>query len=327
MMKINNGGKSLIISHIADIDGLSAAVLAKIVEKDIDICLVDNNELSPVIKELNDTNEYSKYEKIYITDLPVRNDAINILNNNSEFSNKLVHYDHHTSEITKDKPNYLNVTIDKNGIPTSGTELFYDYLLTQYPDNKVLNSQYVKDFVEGVRSYDTWDFKRTGNQDGVNLTELFSIIGIERYLNKFYEEAMSMNKSKFEFDKNDMGMILIKQEEVLSYIEDCDRNLMHIQFDNYNVGVVFAELYRSSVGNVLSTRHKDTLDFIMIINLMRNSISLRTVNEVDLGKWAKAICPDAGGQQKAAGIPIRKDTAWILEKVMSNLFNDKINVK
>jgi oligoribonuclease NrnB/cAMP/cGMP phosphodiesterase (DHH superfamily) len=321
MMKFNKGGSDLIISHIADIDGLSAAVLAKIVKEDINIYLVETNELSILIKELNDTNEYVKYQNIYITDLPVRNDAINILNNNSEFNKKITHYDHHTSEVTKDKPSYLNVVIDKNGIPTSGTELFYDYLLEQYPNNKVLNSQYVKDFVEGVRSYDTWDFKRTGNQDGVNLTELFSIIGIERYLNKFYAEAMSMNKLKFEFDKADMDMINIKKEEVLAYIEDCDRNLMQIQFGEYNVGVVFAELYRSSVGNVLSTRYKDKLDFIMIINLMRNSISLRTVNDVDLGLWAKSICPDAGGQQKAAGIPITQETKWILDKTLNNLNN------
>lgn len=321
MMKINNGGKSLIISHIADIDGLSAAVLAKIVEQDINICLVDNNELSPVIKELNDTNEYSKYEKIYITDLPVRNDAISILNNNPDFSNKLVHYDHHTSEINKDKPSYLNVTIDKNGIPTSGTELFYDYLVEQHPDNTVLNSKYVKDFVEGVRSYDTWDFKRTGNQDGVNLTELLSVIGIERYIEKFYLEAMSMKKDNFEFEKSDMEMILIKQEEVQSYIKDCDRNLIKMPFLDYNIGVVFAELYRSSVGNQLSQKYKDSLDFIMIVNLMRNSISLRTVNEVDLGALAKSICPDAGGQAKAAGIPIRKDTIWILNEVIENAYN------
>ena len=61
--------KKLIISHIADIDGLGSVVLSKIIFKNIDYILVELPDLQKTIKDLIDTNKYKEYEEIFITDL------------------------------------------------------------------------------------------------------------------------------------------------------------------------------------------------------------------------------------------------------------------
>ena len=66
--------KKLIISHIADIDGLGSVVLSKIIFKNIDYILVELPDLQKTIKDLIDTNKYKEYEEIFITDLSISNE-------------------------------------------------------------------------------------------------------------------------------------------------------------------------------------------------------------------------------------------------------------
>lgn len=212
--------------------------------------------------------------------------------------NNVYHFDHHLNEIDLTKYVWSTTISEINGFKPSGTSLFYDYLIKEFSNNKYINSSYTKSFVEAVRSYDTWDFKNTGNLDGKYLTEIFSIIGIDDFIDKYYEKIITNYKNeRLEFDAKEMNMIKRLETEISEYIDNCDKSLIVTTFLGYKVGISISEHYRSEVGNVLSARHKD-LDFILLANFVRGAFSLRTTNDVNLNEVAKLI--GGGGHAKAA---------------------------
>ena len=89
MIKYINNNENLIISHVADIDGMGAVILAKLIYDNIDIILLDPDELNGIIQEIKSNN----YKKIYITDIAIRDfDIYEFINNN--FDN-ILYFDHH----------------------------------------------------------------------------------------------------------------------------------------------------------------------------------------------------------------------------------------
>lgn len=299
MIKKINNGNNLIISHIADIDGMGGVILAKLIDSNIDIILCEPGELNEVFNSINS----SSYNNIYVSDLAIRD--ISLLDNIDNNFNNVYHFDHHLNDIDSNKYKWSTTINEINGFKPSGTSLFYNYLLEHFPDNKYINSSYTKSFVEAIRSYDTWDFKNTGNLDGKYLTDIFSIIGIDDFIDKYYQKIISNYKlEKLEFDNKEMDIVKRLEDEISSYVDNCDKSLIVTQFLGYKVGVSFSEHYRSEVGNVLSSRHKD-LDFILIANFIRGVFSFRTTNDVNLNEVAKLI--GGGGHAKAAHADMNKE--------------------
>ena len=95
-------------------------------------------------------------------------------------------------------------------------------------------------------------------------------------------------------------------KELEEYLDYCDKNLIRIKFLDYNVGLSISNKYRSSVGNLLSEKYKDELDFILIADYERESFSIRTVNDINVGNIAATL--GGGGHDKAAGFPMNDET-------------------
>jgi len=307
-----NKKKKLIISHIADVDGVSAVILAKLHYEDIDYCLVEISELESLIEKLIDERIYQDYDKIFITDLALRTKTLELIDANDELKKKIKHFDHHITELSQaEKYSFVNVQNEKNGKLVCGTTMFYDYI----KDDFKYKSAYLDTFLEAVRSYDT-EGPLCGNQYANDLTTLFNLIGIDNFISKF-EQGIKNKKDPLTDD--DQRMIDTENRRMEDYINQCDNNLIKIELNGYNVGVSISELYRSSVGNQLSLRHKE-LDYILIINFMRNQFSLRTVKDgIHVGLIAKSFTPLGGGHEKASGMPINIDTLFILDKVKEGL--------
>ncbi|MEK1828908.1 DHH family phosphoesterase [Priestia megaterium] len=69
---------------------------------------------------------------------------------------------------------------------------------------------------------------------------------------------------------------------------------------DYEVGVVFADQFHSTLGNTLSIANKH-LDFIALVDVNGGKCSLRSVHtRLHLGEIAKAIA-NGGGHRMAAG--------------------------
>ena len=316
MIKVINKSKDLIISHIADIDGLGAVVLARQIDPNMDYILVEVNDLPLALQDLVKDNLYLNYQKIYITDLAFRSDAINLVLNNSQLMNKIIHCDHHESEFANNKYPFINETIFKNNEFTCGTKLFHEYLLKNYlkEEYPTIYSAKCFSFVEGVRSRDTWDWKINGDRLGNDLTDMSTYMSESEFIDKYVE--CLKNDLNF-FTEFDLKLINRRHSELAEYIEKCDNSLIKMELNGYNVGVSISELFRSEVGNQLSEKYENELDYILIANVPRGSYSLRTVkDDVNVGKIAHSFYESGGGHAKSAGCVINEKTIWILEKAL-----------
>lgn len=322
--------RNLVISHVADIDGMGGAILGKLFDPTIDIILVDVHELEKTVTDLMRNMGYQQYENIFIVDLPIRGTLINAINNNLDFSSRVVHFDHHSSDYSSAQYSWSTVIHERNGHKPCGTTLFHEYLVAKYPDNELLKHEYTLDLIETIRSYDTWDWAKTKNLKARDLTYLFiqmSIemgpeMGIDKFIEKYFLKIWEMyhqgiKSAKFNFSEEEQKLIDALIEDIKNHIEACDEKIIRETIDGYNVGILATRKYRSDVGNVLSERHKEELDFIIMLDFERDRVSLRTVNDIDLGMWAKQY--GGGGIPKSAGMDIPQARAFMSEELIERL--------
>lgn len=305
MIKIDNNSNNLMISHIADIDGMGSVILSKLIDN-MDILLINTDE---VRETLNNLLKNNNYEKIYMCDLSIPDDLADVIDGKLPIK----HFDHHPTNTYVSKYNWSTVIPIINHFKPSGTSLYYDYLVST-SSLDIIHSEKIKVFVEAIRSYDTWDFINTKNLLGKHMTMLFSMLGPLKFIDRFYNRLV--NNETFELNEFEKELIELKQNEMNDYIDVCDENLIIADFAGYKVGISISESYRSELGNVLSSRHKE-LDFILIVDFHRKSFSMRTTNDIHLGEISKKL--GGGGHAKAAGFPMNEEnTNEILNLIKGN---------
>lgn len=295
----------LIITHIADIDGMGSAILGRLIFPKLDILLCETNDLMNCLPDI--FLNHKNYKEIYMCDLSFPKEMIETIESTS-LKDKFHHFDHHISGLCSANYPWSSVIPEKDGFKPSGTSLFYNYLchLKKYP---ILKKKAIKEFVEAIRSYDTWTFEQDKNYTGRYLTDIFSMIGPNAFILK-YTEYLKQLDNQFILSTFDQELVHIKENEMERYIDECDKNLIKTDFLGYKVGISISEQFRSSLGNCLSEKYKDIFDFILIVDFHRHSFSMRTVNDVDLSSIAQTL--GGGGHKKAAGFPMNKEN---IEKI------------
>lgn len=309
MLKQINNNKILVISHIADIDGMGSVILSKFYFKDIDYLLAENNHDYDLEKDI----DVSNYDTIYVCDLNFNDKNLEYILNNPEIAAKIRNFDHHESEEWKNKYSFVNEVIYLNDRLTCATELFYNYLLT-LPNSEFLKSKFFREFVEAVRSLDTWTFKETNNNLGPDLAVLHGYLGAVKFINlissldcsdifylpKSYEDIINIQN---ETKKRDVANYLSKSKVV--------------EYNNYKIAVSISEGFRSDVGDTMMNKYSDA-DFALIINFYRNTCSLRTNNDkYDMGLIAKDFTQNGGGHKRAAGFQFDEESIPKIINVIS----------
>ena len=290
--------KDLLISHIADIDGVSPVILMKLCNLDFDYELLEVNEVEEYMNELFDT-DLSVYNNIYITDLTVPESSYEKINN-SIYKNKFKVFDHHKTHEYASKYDYVNIDINE-----CGTTLFYKYLKSTHKFKKS-----VLEYVEHVKNLDIWLWQDKNDLIAKKLGDLFDIYGRNRYIDEMY---LKLKKNKFKLGKFENKILEIEQDKIDRYIEKCEKDMIILKYMNLTTGLIFCEKYKSEMGNRLSVNHPE-LDFITMVNLA-GGISFRTNKDIDLTDVALKL--NGGGHKKACGAPISKD---IKEEFINELF-------
>lgn len=287
--------KIFLISHIADADGVTPLVLSNLAELDYDYHLLEPGEMDEYMLESINNNLFDNYDLVLITDLCFTDKVAEVINN-IELKNKLQVIDHHQTRLGLNKYSFIHVEVERNGKMVSATSLYHEYLLSNFPTDD-LKKESVYELVDLVRSGDTWEWKKTNRLEARDVSTLHAYYGNERYVEK-YTKFLKEN-DKFYFDNIDQILIDLDRRRMNEYIEDCKSKVIIQNIKGYRVGIIFAELYRSELGNDLAEYFKDQVDFIMIINMNR-SISFRGIREdINLGEFAS--CLDGFGHFKAAG--------------------------
>lgn len=309
MIKQINNNKILIISHLADIDGMGSIILGKFYFKAFDYLLADNNYDFDLETDINAAD----YETIYICDLGFTDKNLQYCLSHPEIANKIKHFDHHESEEEKNKYSFVNEVIRLDDNLTSATELFYTYLLT-LPNSEFLKSCFFQKLVEAIRREDTWTFEEVNNMLGPNLATLHAYLGATSFIDMISSLDCTGN---FYLPQAYEDIIIrqnaIKDNDVANYVSKARL----IEYRNYKIAVSISEGYRSYVGNELMKKYPEA-DFALIINFYRLTCSLRINNDkYDLGQVAQEFTHNGGGHKRAAGFQFDEDSTPKIEEIIS----------
>ncbi len=290
--------KDLIISHVADIDGVSPVILMKLCKINFDFELKEIYEVDEFVCELI-KEDLSMYKNIYITDLTILESTYQKINE-SIYKEKFKVFDHHKTHTYACKYNYVTININE-----CATSIFYKYLKKKYKFKKQ-----VSEYVEHVKNLDLWLFEEKNDTYAKKLGDLFSIYGKKRYIEEMYKKLKA--RKKFKLSKFEEEILSLEQDRVDRHILNKEKELITIKYENYLGGLVFNSNYRSELGNTLSKRHPE-LDFIVMIN-MSGGMSFRTDKDIDISVIAKKL--NGGGHAKACGAPIKLEDKINLIKTL-----------
>lgn len=293
---------AFLFSHIADIDGITPIILSKLAFKNVTYKLLDNPIDSEFLTVVNNT-DFSNYDYIFMTDLCISEDTLSKLDSN--FLKKFKIFDHHIGNVNMNKYDFITIIDSKE----CGTSLYYNYLCSNF-NNDYLSKDITKHIVEHVRRCDTWDFSLGYDS---TLVDIFNVLGRDYYIDYLYN--MILNSTEFKIDDKLKFLFEVEEKRKNEYIKEKEKSMIKCNINNYKVGVVFAEEYRSLLGNTLSKNHKE-LDFIIIININR-SVSYRTVKDINLSDFASIY--GGKGHPKAAGSPLPDN---LKENIINLIFKE-----
>ena len=297
-----------------DLDGIGCAVLAYLAFKDdVDVEFCDYKDIDEKVNVFLNKEFWDKtYDKIFITDISVSERMAEVIDCDPLDSKRLdvTLLDHHATAEWLNKYEWATVEVrDCNDVKTSGTMMFYRYLLSKgllahLFDYHIDN---VSRFARIVRDYDTWRWKDDKNlgYDGIickQVNDIFHIYGRNEFINwSICKIKDRLARPYPNFDHMDKLILENKQKDIDNYVSQKNKQLMTVK-DNfgYTCGVVFAERYVSELGNRLSELHPE-LDYIAMIDIGFGGVSYRTVkDDIDLGGEI-AHSFGGGGHKKAAG--------------------------
>lgn len=297
----------LLITHKADLDGAAPIILSKLIFNDMTYLSIDIDEVDNTLKKNIDL-----YDEIYITDLNISDDLASSIES-TDYKNKVKIFDHHISNIEKNKYSFITVIEEIRGKKECGTTIYYNYLIEKFYD-EILDKICVKHFIELVRQNDTWDFDGL-KEESFKLNELYSIYGRDLFIDKFYKYLK--NNVIYKLDKFDLTLLEIEEKNKKEYIEEKLEEMKIGYIDEYKVGIIFAEKYRSILGHEIVQRNPD-IQIGIIINFSHGvSYRASSNNDVDVSLFAKKY--NGGGHKKASGSKIEE---YVKKEAIKMIFND-----
>ena len=303
----------LLLSHIADMDGITPVILTKLTDIDFEYQLFDIGEINKYLEDRIDNDSLDKYDEIIITDLSVNKEIANKIIN-SKYKNKFRLFDHHDTAQFLNDYEFATVHEEINGHKECGTTLYFNYLINKYNDD-VLKKDSVITFVELVRECDTWQFSDF-KLEALDLNNLFSFFGKDYFIENYTKFLKDKNNFYFtELEQSILKSLNNKKCEYLEYMKD---KVIIKKVKNYNIGFVFAEQYRSELGHYLCEKYIDKIDFVAIINLNYH-ISFRCIKDIKINEFAEIY--GGGGHPLACAMPLKNN---IKDMIINYIYGDDI---
>lgn len=307
-------------SH-TDLDGVGSALLLKAILKTINSfkeatflpnSYCETGKYGTIDKEILDFIDNNPYEvtHIFITDLCPSLSTLEKLNKYCEEKGiEWTIYDHHKTALEANDiyPSNSNIVVidEDTGYKHSGTSLIFKELCGVMPHQafNISSKEKLARFADIVRCYDCWDWAtnphaeyKTRANDFNNMFYLFS-----------YDERKDLvlkvliNGVPFLDNYSEIINALNRKEQ--EYIDSKCKSAKYDFLDGYTYAYVFAEQYKSTLGNQLAKlvdpETQEPVDFGMVID--GNKLSLRAVKDhVDVSAIANKFF-GGGGHQKAAG--------------------------
>lgn len=291
--------------------------------KNVDVEYCDYNEINDKVSSFIEKEEYLNYDRIFITDISVNDKVAILIDSNINIKHKLHLVDHHGTALwLAERYNWAHVrTEESNLFPSleplegssrdkvmaSGTSLLYKFLRNKHIPNIEPNPK-LKSFVEVVRRFDTWEWHNIyKSEHPKRLNDLLYLIGRENFVERFYNNPMPT------FDDSEEKLLGVEQYRINKYIWRMKQNVkfapLLVDGKEYKVAWLFAEQYGSLLGNAIAEEHGDSIDFVALIDMSCNKVSLRGIHDhINLGKDI-ARHFGGGGHPRASGFEITNKLA------------------
>lgn len=295
--------KVLLFTHSQDIDGMGCAVLARKAFRDYTLVPTKTFDITANVKKYIDNKSIYEYDKVFVTDLCIKEPLLSVIDDNEELKEKILVLDHHKTEIEEgnNKYSFVNIIVEENGIKVSGTKLFYEYLIK----NGYLNKNSVLDeLVEWTRQYDVWDWKKNNNYDARKLHILFETLGYEKYLELINYKVDNLDAIIY----NDYEMSVINrfekdlEDSINNYLKDMKTVVLEIENNKYKVGYIKCPYkYRNDVNEIIIKKDEIDIDVVGMIMTDIDTVSYRQIKDIDISVIAKYF--GGKGHRNAASNP------------------------
>lgn len=255
---------------------MGCVILLKLANRNIDFVLCENNETDIKFKEFYDNNKLLSYERIFITDLHLNKDNLELINNNLKLKEKTIIIDHNESALKYNSYEFVNIVIEEKGIKVCATSLLYNYLLN---NNMLKSSVAINTFCEAVRKYDTGQWRcDKDNELPRDLSLLFEYFGKNQFIHNMYYKLKC--SKKFYLSRKERYIISVKKNTVKEKIELYLKNFIIKDMFGYKAGIAFISYeYRNEIAQFLrANTNLYHIDFVILIATNHNSVSLRNVN-------------------------------------------------
>ncbi|WP_186578834.1 DHH family phosphoesterase [Aquibacillus kalidii] len=310
-----------------DLDGIGCGILAKLAFGDqVD---VRYNSISSLNREVEFFLEKRDKETfLFITDLSVNEENEIKLEEFYKSGGKVKLIDHHKSAVSFNNYEWGHVEVEnKQGKLTSATSLYYDYLISQ---QLIDEKEVISEFVELVRQYDTWEWEKNNNIVAKRLNTLFFLVSMDHF-----EETMLLRLKEndhFFFNEFENKILEMEEDSIERYIRRKKRQLVQTESNGHFIGVIYAELYHSELGNELGKEYPH-LDYIVILNIGSKRMGFRTIHDdVDVSEIAATY--GGGGHAKASGASLSEEAyktfvagTFHIEPLRIDAKRNKYNVK
>lgn len=280
--------KVLLFTHSQDIDGMGCAIIAKYYFENCEVVPTKTFDITRVVEEKIANGNMESYDKIFVTDLCIKEPLLSQINK-SWWKEKILVLDHHKSEIDEgnDKYDFVNIVVEKNGIKESGTSLFYQYLINNMGFKR---TAILDELVEWTRQYDVYDWVKKKNKNAQKLHILFEMLGYEKYIDIIFEKVKS-NQDKIIFNELEEVVVAKYFEELEEDITNILKNMkivvLKIEGKAYKVGYVKCLYkYRNDINEYVKRENKEDLDMVGMIMSDINTVSYRQIRDVDVSKVA-----------------------------------------
>jgi len=274
--------KVLLFTHEQDIDGIGSVIIAKIAFQEIDYVPCKTFEIDSQFKSYIENKKIYEYDLIFVTDLCLHEPVLSIINNDDILKNKILVLDHHKTEIANAKYDFVNVTLECSKGPTSGTYLFYQYLI----NNNYLKSLPVLDeLTELTRQYDTWDWVKYNNSKARMLHLLFEQIGYKRYIEIIGD--IIANNNTIIFSDDEISIINDWENKFkVDSVKILENMIVYpVTIDNviYKVGYIYTEYkYRNDFSELIRKNNINDIDLVGMFFPNMDVVSYRGVKDVDV---------------------------------------------
>ena len=279
--------KVLLFTHSQDIDGIGNIIIGGKAFANLDFIPCKTFEITQKVAEVIENKIIHNYDAIFVTDLCIKEPLLTKIYQDESLKNKILILDHHKSEIDEgnDKYSFVNIVVENGVGKTSGTSLFYEYLVS---NNFLERTTVLDEFVELTRQYDTWEWQtKYHNPKARKLHILMEELGYEKYIEIM--QPILETQTTIEFPKEIEDVITTfdeklkkSTEQILEKMKIYQENIMGVP---YKIGfITIPYKYRNEFSEIIMKNNKHDIDTIGMIMTDIDTVSYRKVKDIDVSK-------------------------------------------